>query len=164
MRWHDLGDERCPVARGIATIGDRWTLLVIRDCLLGVRRFEDFQTRLGIARRVLAERLALLVERGVLRKVPYSEKPLRHEYRLTRAGHELLPVILALTKWADAHVPHPDGPPLRHRHTGCDHVMSPTLTCSECGEPLDSHNVRAEPADPDSTLLAHARRPETATR
>lgn len=164
MRWHELGDESCPVARGIATIGDRWTLLVIRDCLLGVRRFEDFQTRLGIARRVLSERLTLLVERGVLRKVAYSDKPLRHEYRLTPAGHDLMPVILALTRWADTHMPHPDGPPLRHRHTGCDHLTTPTMTCSHCGEALDSRNVRAEPVNPESTLLAHARRPDATAR
>lgn len=160
MRWQNLQDERCPVARATSVLGDRWTLLIVRDALLGVSRFEDFQARLGIARRVLSERLQMLVERGVLRKLRYSERPPRDEYRLTAAGRELLPVILTLSRWADRHMPHQGGTLLAYRHLGCGEIVEPGVACPACGEALDTGNVRAEPAMPDKEaerLLAHAR-------
>src|SRR5690349_13400771 len=86
MRWAELDGEACSMARTIGVIGDRWTLLILRDCFLRVRRFEDFQARLGIGRPILADRLEKLVERGVLAKVAYQERPLRCEYRLTPMG------------------------------------------------------------------------------
>ena len=86
MRWNNLDDEACSLARTVSVIGDRWTLLILRDCFLRVRRFEDFQARLGITRPILASRLRKLVKEFVLTKVPYQERPLRHEYRLTQKG------------------------------------------------------------------------------
>src|SRR5262249_44962641 len=89
MKWSTLEEEQCPVARTVAVIGDRWTLLVLRDCFLRVRRFEEFQARLGVTRHVLADRLKKLVRYGVLRRVPYQERPKRYEYLLTQKGLDL---------------------------------------------------------------------------
>jgi DNA-binding HxlR family transcriptional regulator len=141
MKWKDLSQEHCSLARALSVVGDRWTLLVLRDAFLKVRRFEDFQARLGIARRVLTERLAGLVEEGVLEKVAYQQRPLRHEYRLTQKGIDLYPVILSLVHWGDAHCAGEDGPPIIHRHKACGHDFHSVLTCSECGEALDARAV-----------------------
>ena len=152
MRWDGLADEDCSLARSLAVVGDRWTLLVLREAFLRVRRFDDFQTRLGIARRVLTERLALLVAEGVLEKVQYSERPVRHEYRLTEKGLELYPVIIALVHWGD-----------RHYTDDCGHDFTAVLTCSECGERVDPREVtvhgRACAAENHPTR-SHAKRSE----
>src|SRR5699024_576506 len=100
----ELDQQPCSLARTLAVVGDRWTLLILRDCFLGVRRFEHFQSRLGVTRHVLADRLQKLVEYGVLRKQPYQERPLREEYRLTEMGLELHPVIIHLVQWGDRHL------------------------------------------------------------
>lgn len=104
MKWSELDQQRCSVARAVSVIGDRWTLLVLRDCFLGLRRFEDFQQQLGIARPVLAERLRKLVDAGVLKKVAYQQAPVRHEYRLTAKGLDLHPVMMTLVHWGDVHM------------------------------------------------------------
>src|ERR1700751_1949070 len=101
MRWDQLETEACSVARPVSVIGDRWTILILRDCFLRVRRFEDFEKRLGITRHVLADRLRKLVALGVLRRVPYQERPRRYEYRLTPKGLDLQPVLLPLVRWGD---------------------------------------------------------------
>jgi DNA-binding HxlR family transcriptional regulator len=103
MKWDELAGEACSVARTVAVIGDRWTLMVLRDCFLGVRRFEDFQARLGISRTITAERLKALVDEGVLRKVAYQDRPVRHEYRLTDKGLDLYPLIMAVVNFGDRH-------------------------------------------------------------
>ncbi len=143
MRWNDLSDERCSLARTLAVIGDRWTLLILRDAFLRVRRFEDFQSRLGIARRVLTERLTGLVADGVLEKVAYTDRPLRHEYRLTDKGLALYPVVLSLVHWGDTYYDDGSGPPMRHTHKACGHDFRSVLTCSECGDPVDARGVIA---------------------
>src|SRR5438105_11200067 len=110
MRWDSLAKENCSLARTLAVIGDRWTLLILRDAFLRVRRFEEFETSLKIARRVLSERLALLVEEGVLSRVAYQERPVRYEYRLTEKGLDLYPAILSLVHWGDRHYAGRKGP------------------------------------------------------
>lgn len=141
MRWDELSEDTCPVARGLSVIGDRWTLLILRDCFLGVRRFEKFQERLGITRHVLADRLRKLESEGVLRREKYQDRPARYEYRLTGKGKALYPVLLTLIGWANAHVP-ADGPPpfrLVSRSTGKD--IAPVVVDAESGERLDLGNV-----------------------
>src|SRR5213594_554597 len=101
MRWQDIGDMTCSVARTLSVVGDRWTLLVLRDAFLGVRRFDDFHADLGTTRHRLAARLRKLVEHGVLERVPYAERPPRFEYRLTEKGRDLYPVVVSLTRWGD---------------------------------------------------------------
>jgi DNA-binding HxlR family transcriptional regulator len=143
MRWNELASEHCSLARALAVVGDRWNLLILRDAFLKVRRFEEFHSRLGIARRVLTERLAGLVADGVLEKVPYQDRPTRHEYRLTKKGLDLYPVVLSLVHWGDAHYASEGGPPILHRHQSCGHDFRSVLTCSECGEPVEAKMVEA---------------------
>ncbi len=154
MRWSELDQEACSVARTVAVIGDRWSLLILRDCFLRVRRFDDFQARLGITRHILADRLKKLVDLGVLRRQRYAESPARYEYRLTEKGIELYPVLLALVHWGDRHMADAAGPPLLHRHNGCGAIFEPVMVCSVCGEPLNAHKVTPEegPGAAASTL------------
>jgi DNA-binding HxlR family transcriptional regulator len=143
MRWDQLDEQPCSLARTVSVIGDRWTLLILRDCFLRVRRFDDFQARLGIGRPILADRLAKLVEHGVLEKVKYQEGPTRYEYRLTRRGLDLHPVILTIVHWGDMHMSDETGRPLLHRHTACGEVFDPVVVCSACGEPVTPQSVQA---------------------
>jgi DNA-binding HxlR family transcriptional regulator len=141
MKWDDLAAEPCSVARSVAVIGDRWTLLILRDCFLGVRRFEAFQSRLGISRTIIADRLKLLVDEGVLNKSPYQDHPVRYEYRLTPKGLDLYPVIMAVVAWGDRHYAGQAGPPILHRHKACGCDFRPVMTCSECGESVGARDV-----------------------
>jgi DNA-binding HxlR family transcriptional regulator len=134
----------CSVAQCLEVVGEWWSMLIVRDAFMGVTRFDDFQERLGISRNILNRRLSHLVEAGVLKKVPYSEHPPRHAYRLTGMGRDLWPVLTALRQWGDKHAA-PDGPPLRVIHTTCGQSASAVMVCSACGEPLEPGDVRAEP-------------------
>ncbi|MBW4962263.1 helix-turn-helix domain-containing protein [Sulfitobacter sp. CW3] len=143
MKWNDLQSEACPVARGLSVVGDRWTMLVLRDCFLGVRRFEQMQERLGITRHVLADRLRKLEAAGVLRREPYQQRPLRQEYRLTERGKALYPMLVSLIEWANAHVPPPGEPSvtLVSRETG-DPIV-PVLVDANTGEKITHMTVNA---------------------
>ena len=125
----------------MAVIGDRWTLMILRDVFLGIRRFEDFQARLGISRTITAERLKALVDEAVLKKVAYQDRPLRHEYRLTDKGLDLYPVIMAIVNFGDRHYAGEAGPPLLHRHKACGCDFAPVMTCSECHAPVGARDV-----------------------
>jgi DNA-binding HxlR family transcriptional regulator len=144
MRWNELDAEACSLARTVSVIGDRWTLLILRDCFLRVRRFEEFQARLGIGRAILADRLQKLVDAFVLAKVPYQQHPVRYEYRLTPKGLDLYPVVLSMVHWGDKHMAGRKGPPALHRHMACGHQFQPVLTCSACQAALDPRAVRVE--------------------
>ncbi len=154
MRWDTLAKEDCSLSRTLAVIGDRWTLLILRDAFLRVRRFDEFEASLKIARRVLAERLALLVDEGILAKVPYQERPVRYEYRLTEKGLGLYPAILHLVHWGDKHYATKAGPPVLHKHLKCGHDFRAVLTCSECREAITGRDVAARRREPAS----HVRR------
>ena len=147
-------NQVCSIARSLELVGDRWTILGLREAFLGTHRFDDFQRRLGCARNVLTERLSRLVETGVLRKVPYQERPLRHEYRLTRKGVELWPATMMLMKWGDRHLA-PDGPPVVVLHKGCGGELDERLRCDRCGADLGPTDVYAE-AGPGAPLAASA--------
>ena len=167
MRWKNLPQENCSLARTLAVVGDRWTLLVLRDCFLGVRRFEEFERSLKIARRVLSERLALLVAEDILTRVPYQDAPPRYEYRLTEKGLELYPAILSLVHWGDKHYAGRKGPPVVHTHLKCGHDFRSVLSCSECGEAVTAREVRARittPASPIRLQRAARRSPSGSTR
>jgi DNA-binding HxlR family transcriptional regulator len=145
MRWDELSRENCSLARSLAVVGDRWTLLVLREAFLRTRRFDEFEAKLGIARRVLSERLALLVDEGILKKVPYQENPPRYEYRLTEKGLDLYPVIISLVHWGDRHYAGKKGAPMLHTHKSCGHDFKSVVTCSECGEALSARDVTVRP-------------------
>ncbi|WP_286973511.1 helix-turn-helix domain-containing protein [Pseudomonas sp.] len=144
MRWEQLDQQPCSLARTLSVVGDRWTLLVLRECFLGVRRFDEFESRLGVTRHVLADRLKKLVEAEVLVKQAYQQRPVREEYRLTPKGRDLYPAVLALVNWGDRHMSGAEGPPIRHIHKPCGQHMHGVLVCSECGEPLQAGEVMLE--------------------
>jgi DNA-binding HxlR family transcriptional regulator len=136
-------DMNCSIAQSLEIVGEWWTLLIVRESFLGVRRFDDFQERLGISRNVLTQRLAKLVDAGILERVQYSERPPRDEYRLTEKGVDLWPVLTTLRQWGDRWATPPAGPPTQMVHKTCGEVASAQMVCSECGEPLDARSVRA---------------------
>jgi len=156
MRWDHLRREPCSVARTVSVIGDRWTLLVLRDCFMRVRRFEAFQARLGITRHVLADRLRKLVRAGVLRRELYQGRPRRYEYRLTDKGLDLYPVVLAIVHWGDVHMAGKRGRPMLYEHTACGHTFDPVTICSACGESLEPRAIRVRPG-PGAARLGRAR-------
>ncbi len=119
-------------------------MLVVREAFNGVRRFDDFQARLGIARNVLATRLQGLVDHGILERRLYQERPERHEYRLTEKGRDLYPVLISMLRWGDRWEADSDGPPVRLVHLPCGHEPDPALVCTSCGEKLTAREVRAE--------------------
>jgi len=148
--------QTCSVARTLELVGERWTLLIIRDAFLGVRRFGDFAQRLGIARNVLQDRLERLVAAGILEKRPYQERPLRHEYRLTEMGRDLWPVVHALRHFGDEHLAAPDGPPVLITHRGCGGELDDRRICRRCGAALDARDVQVAPGPGGGTLPAAA--------
>jgi DNA-binding HxlR family transcriptional regulator len=127
-------DQVCSIARALEVVGERWTPLILRDAVLGVERFEDFQSSLGVASNVLTNRLKLLCEEGVLERVSDPERPGRPKYVHTDKGRELAPALLALMKWGDRHYPAPGGPPRLTLHTGCGGTVGADLRCARCGE------------------------------
>jgi DNA-binding HxlR family transcriptional regulator len=144
MLGSDYQDQNCSIARSLELVGERWTILVLRDVFLGRRRFGQLQQSLGVARNVLAARLDRLVGEGILEKVPYQERPLRHEYRLTSKGLDLWPVIVELLRWGDRYAAPAAGPPIVLRHKGCGGELGEHRICTRCGELLEVGDVRAK--------------------
>ena len=131
MRAAELADERCSIARPASLLGDRWTLVILRQCFNGVKRFEDFQSSLGISRSLLSE--------------PYKDAVrTRDRYRLTEMGLDLYPVLMALREWGDRYMAE-DGPPIEIRHRGCGGEPTLELRCSECGEEVGARDAEAVP-------------------
>ena len=135
MERKSFADMDCSVAQCLEVVGEWWTMLIVRDAFLGVTRFEEFQRRLGISRNILQLRLGKLVDTGILQRVPYSEHPPRDDYRLTRKGRDLWPVLTALRQWGDVYAA-PDGPPLEVVHDACGEAGAQVLVCGACGEPV----------------------------
>ena len=136
----DWSASQCPIARSLEVVGDPWVLLILRDALLGTRRFEQFRTKLGIADNVLSRRLAAMVEAGLLRQVPYrGPRRTHHEYLVTPAGAELLPVLNALAAWGNRHTTGTQA--MDTVHLPCGHVTTSADTCSHCGQPLRAGQV-----------------------
>jgi DNA-binding HxlR family transcriptional regulator len=138
-----FADMDCSVAQCLEVVGEWWSMLIIRDVFLGVSRFDDFQKRLGISRNILQQRLARLVEAGVLTRVPYSEHPPRHDYRLTDKGRDLWPVLTAMRQWGDRHAA-PSGPPLKVSHKACGSAAEAVLVCGSCHKPIGPRDVVAK--------------------
>jgi DNA-binding HxlR family transcriptional regulator len=141
VRRKSFEDMTCSVAQCLETVGEWWSLLIVRDAFFGVSRFDDFQQRLGIARNVLAQRLEHLVDRGILERVAYQDRPVRYDYRLTDKGRDLWPVLTTMRQWGDRWVS-PAGPPVQMVHKSCGHPAAAVPSCSECGEPMDPGSTR----------------------
>jgi DNA-binding HxlR family transcriptional regulator len=134
----DYPDQVCSIARSLEVIGERWTLLILRDALLGAERFEEFQAKLGIASNVLTNRLRLLCDEGVLERLPDEKRPGRPRYSLTEKGRELGPALIVLMKWGDRHYATPGGPPRLTLHAGCGGNVGADLHCERCGAHVDA--------------------------
>ena len=144
VSYRDLQSEKCSIARSLALVGDRWTILLLREAFLGVRRFDQFQTTLGLSRAVLTQRLTMLVDAGILERAAYKdERRTRHEYRLTAKGADLYPILMALRTWGDKYVA-PEGPFYVYRHRGCSGHGELRHVCDTCGEALDVRDVTVE--------------------
>jgi DNA-binding HxlR family transcriptional regulator len=135
----------CSIARALEVVGERWTLLVLRDALLGLRRFDEFLDSLGIASNVLSARLDRLCQEGLLERRAYQRRPVRHEYLLTEKGRDLAPALLMIMKWGDRHYPNPGGPPRLAVHQGCGGLLDDQLICQQCGESVVFTEVEIRP-------------------
>jgi DNA-binding HxlR family transcriptional regulator len=156
MLGNQYTSQTCSIAGALEVVGERWSLLIVRDVLLGLRRYEEIQEDLGIARNVLQTRLTRLQEQGVLEKRLYQERPRRYEYRLTEKGLDLWPTIVSLMKWGDRYASPAAGPPVLLEHRGCGGAVDEHRTCERCGAKLSVREVRALPgpgAGPRHPLL-----------
>jgi DNA-binding HxlR family transcriptional regulator len=153
----DWSIDTCTIARAMAILGEKWTVVVLREVFNGVRRFDDMRVRTQIPRQVLANRLASLVEVGVLRREPYREpgsRP-RHEYRLTAKGFDLYPMLIAVADWGNRYLGEPEGPPLEFVHRDCGEEVHVEARCA-AGHPVAEYrNVLPRPGPG-----ARRRRPE----
>lgn len=143
MKWDEISNQQCSVARSSAVLGDRWTLLILSDCFLGVRRFDQFKERLSVPRTTLSNRLMKLEEHGVLVRRRYQTRPDRFEYRLTPKGIDLYPVISTIVTWGDQYYGAEHGPPIIRTHKTCGSDIAPILTCPDCGDPIEPRDMNA---------------------
>lgn len=147
MRWLDFDSERCTVQRTLAVIGEKWTMLLIRDAANGVHRFDDFRRHVGLSEAVLADRLRTLVANGLFETREYQEpgQRKRREYRLTAKGWDLFPVLIALRQFGDKHLSDPDeaGPRWEIQHRACGHPVHAQVRCTHDDEPVTYRDTRA---------------------
>jgi DNA-binding HxlR family transcriptional regulator len=136
--------EADSVGRALALIGEKWTLMILREAFFGVRRYGQLARNLGIPRPTLSARLRSMVDSGVLERVRYASDPDRYEYRLTEAGRDLFGAAALLMRWGDRHLAGPEGAPLVLRHHDCNGIADATLTCGSCGGEITAHNVTPE--------------------
>jgi DNA-binding HxlR family transcriptional regulator len=146
MRWESVKDANCSVARTLSVVGERWTMLILREAFLGRQRFDQIQAGTGIARNILSSRLRSLARNGILDRVRGEGEHGRVEYRLTKKGLDLYPVLIALMRWGDRWLCDEAGPPLTLIHRGCGEKTAPDMVCSQCGEHLAPREVVAVPS------------------
>src|SRR5689334_6338596 len=139
-----FAQQNCSIARPLSILGERWSLLVMREVSLGRRRFDEMQEELGIATNVLSQRLSTLVDEGILEKQRYSDHPARFEYRLTEKGRDVVPILLAFLRWGDRYTAGKAGPPVETIHATCGHAFHMVPTCSHCGEVVDPRDMRPQ--------------------
>ncbi|MEU9831787.1 helix-turn-helix domain-containing protein [Streptosporangium sp. NPDC048047] len=145
MQRISFAEMHCSIAQSLERVGEWWTLLIVRDIHLGLHRFDDIAENLGISRNLLTRRLETLVAGGIVERRAYQKRPPRHEYHLTEAGLELVPVLMALMAWGDKWVTPAGGPPVRLVHHECGAEFTPRVCCSECGKPATTADVTALP-------------------
>jgi len=141
----DYPDQVCSIARSLEVIGERWTLLILRDALVGLTRFEEFQEKLGIASNVLTNRLKLLCDEAVLERISDETRPGRPKYVLTEKGRELAPALIVLMKWGDRHYPTPGGPPRLTLHSVCGGNVGADFICDRCRQTVGRGEIELPP-------------------
>ncbi|GAA3388677.1 winged helix-turn-helix transcriptional regulator [Cryptosporangium minutisporangium] len=145
MQRTQFAEMACSIARTLDVIGEPWSPLILRDVYVGINRFDQLQGDLGISRKVLAQRLAWLVEQGVLERRQYSDRPVRQEYVLTVKGQELCDLLLVMVRWGDRWTAGDAGPPVLYRHHACGEIGQVELCCSHCGETMRATDVDVLP-------------------
>jgi DNA-binding HxlR family transcriptional regulator len=133
----------CSIARSLELVGERWTLLVVREIFHGRRKFSEMQRTLGVARNVLTSRLQSMVDEGILERRPYSQRPERYEYFLTEKGLDLWPVMISLMHWGDKYEPAADGAPSIVIHKECGGQIDDRRICMKCGKHLEVREAKA---------------------
>ena len=156
MLASDYPNQKCSIARTLELIGERWTLLILRDVFSGRRRFDEIQQSLGVARNVLTSRLSSLVDDEILFRHRYQDHPERFEYRLTEKGIDLWPVLVTLLSWGDKHHPEETGPPVVLLHRGCGGRINDRRICERCGDELDARDSLALQGEDAQRALAAA--------
>jgi DNA-binding HxlR family transcriptional regulator len=141
----DYPGQLCSIARSLEIVGERWSLLIVRDVMNGHRRFNQLQKTLGVARNVLSARLQHLIEEDILERRAYQSNPERYEYFLTEKGLDLWPALIALLSWGDRYSPGPEGPPMLIVHKECGGAVSDRGICESCGKLLHARDARAIP-------------------
>src|SRR6266404_9847588 len=132
LKTESMKTDALPLARALDAVGEPWSFLILQEAFFGVRRFDNFQRNLNIARNTLTDRLALLIKCDLLRKMAYQTRPTRYEYRLTTRGLDSYPYALFLMKWGDQWLPNEQGPPVRLRHKTCNKPLRPSAICAAC--------------------------------
>lgn len=164
MKWSEIDSQTCSVARTLSVIGDRWSLLILRDIFLGTHRFEDLCKQLGVSRPALTQRLRKLEQQNVLQKRAYQEKPPRFEYHLTKKGIDLYPIIMTMAQWGDKWQDDGNGPPIEYEHKVCGHKTQPLMCCSECHEPLNAWEVSSQIGPGLKAALGNTKKQHTEER
>jgi DNA-binding HxlR family transcriptional regulator len=141
MKRTSFANWPCSVARTMDLLGDWWTPLVLREAFYGIRRFDEFQSGLGIARNTLADRLRRLVDEGLLEKQPYQRDPVRYDYLLTDKGRDFFGVIAAMMRWGDRWLAEEAGPPITMHHHSCGHDTHAEVVCASCREPIRAEDI-----------------------
>ena len=139
--------DNCTIGRAMAVLGERWTFVVVREVANGIRRFDDMRRHTGIPRQVLTDRLTLLIDHDILRRVAYREEGQRerHEYRLTDKGFELFPLMLAVAEWGDRYYADDAGPPVEFAHRDCGAPVAVTVRCAEGHEITAPRDIGTRP-------------------
>lgn len=158
-----------PLARALDAIGDPWSFLILQEAFFGVRRFDDFQRNLGIARNTLTDRVGRLIDLDLLIKRADPARPARHEYRLTARGIDTYAYALMLTQWGDEWLAGPEGPPVTLHHKTCGKRLAPLAICDACGRGVRAEDVAISagsvhaPAPPQATPVRYSSRPQLYT-
>ena len=145
MRWNEINTVECSIARALSVVGDRWTMMIVRDVFLGIRRFDAMQKDLDLTPHRLSHRLGKLVRDGILARVEYEKRPRRFEYRLTEKGIDLFPLIVVLNTWGDRWMAGRSGAPIELVHRNCGRAIKPALTCPSCKEKMLPREMSLRP-------------------
>ncbi len=145
MRWNEINTVECSIARALSVVGDSWTMMIVRDVFLGIRRFDAMHRDLGITPHRLSNRLGKLVRDGILARVEYEKRPRRFEYRLTEKGIDLFPLIVVLNTWGDRWMAGRAGVPIELVHRTCGRAIKPALTCPACDEKIVPREMSLRP-------------------
>jgi DNA-binding HxlR family transcriptional regulator len=164
MQWRSVKDMNCSVARALSVVGERWTMLILREAFLGRRRFDEFQSGTGIARNILSSRLHALVEDGIFERDENAGPDHHVEYRLTKKGFDLYPVVLSLMRWGDTWMADEQGPPMTLTHRTCGHATTPALVCSHCGTAIEARAMQANAAPHAGKMSRPASKTKMPTR